>query len=102
MLSFVKYDRPAAEFIWDQNYYLRRTLQDLGRRFDKEVAPLNGHAAEAGRWAGGLLQPVPRDRPRPELLVQAISPTSDYYKGLVRTDFLWSVVFHSRVPKKKH
>ncbi len=46
VLSFVKYDRPAAQFIWDQNYYLRRTLQDLGRRFDKEAAPVDQRTIE--------------------------------------------------------
>ncbi len=30
-----------------------------------------------------------------------LSPTSDYYRGLVRTDFLWLVVFHSRVQTQK-
>jgi hypothetical protein len=30
-----------------------------------------------------------------------LSPTSDYYKGVLRTDFLWSVVFHSRAEKSK-
>jgi len=40
VLSFVRYDRPAAEHVWDQNYYLRKTLNDLRKRFDRERFPV--------------------------------------------------------------
>ena len=39
VMSFVKYNEPAADFIWDNKYYLKSTLQDLNASFDKNGTP---------------------------------------------------------------
>jgi hypothetical protein len=36
LMSFVKLNRPAADFIWDNQYYLTPTLAGLNAKFDRE------------------------------------------------------------------
>lgn len=40
VMSFVELNQPAAQFIWDNNYYLRSALDDLNARFNENHAPV--------------------------------------------------------------
>jgi hypothetical protein len=39
LMSFVKFDQEAADFIWQNRYHLRSTLTKLGQRFDAQATP---------------------------------------------------------------
>jgi hypothetical protein len=39
LMSFVKFDQEAADFIWQNRYYRRGTLTQLGQRFDERDTP---------------------------------------------------------------
>jgi hypothetical protein len=39
-MSFVKYNRPAARFVWDNGYYLSSTLKQLDESFDANATPI--------------------------------------------------------------
>ena len=51
VMSFVKFNPPAAQFIWDERLYLRQTLNGLQGRFDAVDAPVEERQ----------IKPFPRD-----------------------------------------